>query len=232
MAILTAATQRPVRWRRDLRVACFWAALALATVAVAREIIGHDALAVLALPAAFVAIRDLVRALGARTEGRLAERVARELNSALGPDYVVLTEYQPRDSAGVVPVVVVGPAGVFVVEPRAEDASFGCYRDGWHIIGAQGLHHLSESPSKRARVNAARVRSDISGGGHIRTAVGAFVLLERGRGEDCASSTVPVICGVDTLARELRSRAPKVEASPHRTRALTDALMRPLAVIA
>ena len=232
MAILTAATQRPVRWRRDLRVACFWAALALATIAVANEVIGRTALAALALPAALMAVRDLVRALGARTEGRIAELVARQLNNALGPDYAVLTEYQPRDRAGVVPLVVVGPAGVFVIEPRAEDASFGCYQDGWHIVGAQGLHHLSESPSRRARENAGRVRSDISGGGHIRTTVEAFVLLQRGRGDDCASSTVPVICGVEALTREIMSRAPKVEASAHRTRALTDALTRPLAVIA
>ena len=104
------------------------------------------------------------------------------------------------------------------------------YNDGWHRIAPQGLHHLADSPSRRARENAARVRSDISGGGHIRTSVDAFVLIERGTGDDCASSTVPVVCGVDALAARLRSRTPRVEVSARQVQAVADALTRPLAV--
>ena len=99
-----------------------------------------------------------------------------------------------------------------------------------HRIAPQGLHHLAESPSRRARENAARVRSDISGGGHIRTSVDAYVLIERGTGDDCASSTVPVVCGVDALAARLRSRTPRMEVSARQVQAVADALTRPLAV--
>ncbi len=111
-----------------------------------------------------------------------------------------------------------------------EDAAFSCYNDGWHRVEAQGLHHLAYSPSRTARDNAARVRSDISGGGHLRVVVDAYVLVERGSGEDCASSTVPVICGIDALADRLRSRAPRSVASAQLVQAVADALTHPLAV--
>jgi len=229
MTILASRTTRPVRWRRHLRAACFWLALALGTAAVAKELAG-PLFFVLMIPPIVLAAREGARALGARAGGRLAERVAEKLMTALGPEYVVLTEYAPRDGAEIVPVVVVGPSGIFAIEPLGEDAKFGCYRDGWHRIEPQGLHHLAISPSARARAHAARVRSDISGGGHIRTLVDAYVLLERGTGDDCASSTVPVVCGVETLARQIRSRSPRWVASAHQVHAVADALIHPLAV--
>lgn len=228
MTILASRATRPVRWRRHLRAACFWLALALGTAAVATEL--ASLFYVLMLPPIVLAFRECARALGARTGGRLAERVAEKLMTALGPEYVVLTEYAPRDGADVVPVVVVGPSGIFAIEPLGEDAKFGCYRDGWHRIEPQGLHHLAISPSARARAHATRVRSDISGGGHIRTLVDAYVLLERGTGDDCATSTVPVVCGVETLAQQILSRSPRWVASAPQVHAVADALIHPLAV--
>lgn len=230
MAMLTERPARPVRWRRDLRAACFWAALALGGVAVAKELALSDLVVALAAAPAVVGLRDAVRALGSRRAGKLAERVASRLRSALGADFVVLTEYAPRDGSAVVPLVVVGPPGIFVVEPNDEDATFGCYRDGWHRLEAQGVRHLADSPSRRARDGAARVRTDISSGGHIRAKVDAFVLLERGRGDGCASSPVPVVCGTDALARALLALAPRREASARYTRAVAEALTQPLTV--
>lgn len=232
MAILASRATRPVRWRRHLRAACFWLALALGTSAVATELAGplFYLLALLALPPLALAIREGIRAMGARESGKLAERVGDKLTTALGPEYVVLTEYAPRDGGAVVPVIVVGPSGISAIESLGEDAKYGCYNDGWHRVGAQGLHRLADSPSRRARENAARVRTDISGGGHIRTKVDAYVLIERGTGDDCASSTVPVVCGIDALAERLRSRAPRSEASARQVQAVADALTRPVAV--
>ena len=229
MAILASRTSRPVRWRRHLRAACFWLALALGTSAVSKELAG-PLFYLLAIPPLALAIREAIRALGARSSGIVAERVTDKLSAALGPEYVVLTEYAPRAGTGVVPVIVVGPSGISAIEPLGEDATFGCYNDGWHRVEAQGLHHLAYSPSRTARDNAARVRSDISGGGHLRVLVDAYVLLEHGNGDDCASSTVPVICGIDALADRLRSRAPRSEASAHQVQAVADALIHPLAV--
>jgi hypothetical protein len=230
VAILASRATRPVRWRRDLRAACFWLALALGTSTIAKEVAG-PLFYLLALPPLVLAIRAGIRAMGSRESGRLAERVGDRLTSALGPEYVVLTEYPPRDGGAVVPLIVIGPSGISAIEPLGLDAKYGCYNDGWHRVEAQGLQHLVDSPSRRARENAARVRSDISGGGHIRTKVDAFVLIERGTGDDCASSTVPVICGVDELADHLlRSRAPRSEATARQVQAVADALTRPLAV--
>jgi hypothetical protein len=229
VAILASRATRPVRWRRHLRAACFWLALALGTSAMAKEFAGQ-LVYLLALPPLALAIRECIRAMGARESGRLAERVADKLTNALGPEYVVLTEYAPRVGTGVVPVIVVGPSGISAIETLGDGAAYGCYSDGWHRIEAQGLHHLPDSPSRRARENAARVRSDISGGGHIRTIVDAYVLIERGTGADCASSTVPVVCGIEALAERLRSRTPRSAVSPRQVQAVTDALTRPLAV--
>ena len=229
MAILASRATRPVRWRRHLRAACFWLALALGAAAVAKEIAG-PLFYLLVLPPLALALREYGRAMGAREGGRLAERVSDTLSSALGPEYVVLTEYAPRDGAAVVPLVVVGPSGIATIEPLGENTMYGCYNDGWHRVEAQGLHHLAYSPSRTARDNAARVRSDISGGGHLRVLVDAYVLIEQGNGDDCASSTVPVVCGIDALADRLRSRAPRSTASAHQVQAVADALIHPLAV--
>jgi len=229
VAILASRTSRPVRWRRNLRAACFWLALALGTSAVSKELAG-PLFYLLAIPPFALAIREAVRALGARSSGIVAERVTDKLSAALGPEYVVLTEYPPRDGGPVVPIIVVGPSGISAIEPLGEDAKYGCYNDGWHRVDPQGLHHLADSPSRRAREDATRVRTDISGGGHIRTKVDAYVLIERGVGDDCASSTVPVVCGVEALAERLRSRAPRSEASARHVQAVADALTRPLAV--
>jgi hypothetical protein len=229
VAILASRATRPVRWRRNLRAACFWFALALGASAVAKEIAG-PLFYLLAIPPLALAIREGVRAMATREDGKLAERVADKLTSALGPEYVVLTEYPPRDGGAVVPVIVVGPSGISAIEPLGEDVKYGCYNDGWHRVTVQGMDHLADSPSRRARQNAARVRSDISGGGHIRTKVQPFVFIERGTGDDCASSTVPVVCGLDELAERLRSSAPRSEASARLVQAVADALTHPLAV--
>ena len=229
MAILASRTTRPVRWRRNLRAACFWLALALGTSAIAKELAG-PLFYLLAVPPLALAIREGIRALATRDSGIVAERISDKLTTALGPEYVVLTEYPPRDGGAVVPIIVVGPSGISAIEPLGAVAKYGCYNDGWHRVDPQGLHHLADSPSRSARQDAARVRSDISGGGHIRTKVDAYVLIERGVGDDCASSPVPVICGIDALADRLRSHAPRSEASARQVQAVADALTRPLAV--
>lgn len=229
MALLASRAKRPVRWRRHLRAACFWLALALGAAAVAKEIAG-PLFYLLMLPPLVLALREYGRAMGARESGRLAEHVNDRLSTALGPEYVVLTEYAPRDATAVVPLIVVGPSGIATIEPLGESAVYGCYNDGWHRVEAQGLHHLPYSPSRRARENAARVRSDISGGGHLRVSVEPFVLIVRGTGDDCASSTVPVVCGVDALAERLLARAPRMESSARMVQAVADALTHPLAV--
>src|SRR4030081_2103512 len=95
VAILASRATRPVRWRRNLRAACFWLALALGTAAVANELAGVFA-AVLRRPPLLLAVRESLRALGARSGGQLAERVADRLTTELGPAFVVLTEYAPR----------------------------------------------------------------------------------------------------------------------------------------
>ena len=229
VAILASRATRPVRWRRHLRAACFWLALAFGTAAIAREI-ALALLYLLTLPPIALGIREAVRAIGAREGGKVAERVSDELQTLLGPEFLVLAEYAPRDGGAVVPLVVVGPSGIFTIEPLGDDAAYGCYQDGWHRIEATGLHHLADSPSRRARDDAGRVRSDISGGGHIRTKVEACVLIERGAGDDCASSTVPVVCGTTALAERLRSRSPRAGVSPREVQAMADALIHPLAV--
>ena len=160
---------------------------------------------------------------------RLAERGAAYLGERLSADYVVLARYAPRDvSSDAVPLVVLGPHGVLVVELRDEEGALVCYQDHWYRRTAPGVSHpLSDSPSKRAHANAARVKSDLSSGGFIYTSVESVVVLTRGRPDDVGSSCVPVIAGMDGLVRHLETHTRR-ESSMEHTQALVGALSGPI----
>src|SRR5438552_4033564 len=70
VAILASRATRPVRWRRHLRAACFWLAVALGTAAVAKELLGPF-IYVLMLPPLGFGLRELDGA------GRLRHRCPR-----------------------------------------------------------------------------------------------------------------------------------------------------------
>jgi hypothetical protein len=160
---------------------------------------------------------------------RLAERVAAYLGERLSADYVVMARYAPRDtSSDVVPLVVVGPHGVLVVEVRDEEGALVCYQDHWYRRTGPGVSQpLSDSPSKRAHANAARVKGDLSSGGFIYTPVEGVVVLTRGQPDDVGSSCVPVIAGMDGLVRHLETHT-RHDSSPEHTRELVGALSGPI----
>src|SRR2546421_121498 len=73
VAILASRATRPVRWRRHLRAACFWLALALRAAAVAKEIAG-PLFYLPGLPPLALALRQYGPALGARECRARADR--------------------------------------------------------------------------------------------------------------------------------------------------------------
>jgi hypothetical protein len=166
---------------------------------------------------------------GHGTRLRLAEQVAVHLGERLSDDYVVMARYSPRDmSSDVVPLVIVGPHGVLVVEPRDDEGALVCYQDHWYRRTGPGISHpLSDSPSNRAHANAARVKSDLASGGFIYTPVAAVVLLTRGQADDVGSSCVPVVAGTDALVRHLETHTQR-DGSSDRTQALVGALSGPI----
>ena len=174
-------------------------------------------------------LRSAFTALADRPRTRLAERVAAYLGERLSTDFVVLTRYAPRDvSSDVVPLVVLGPHGVLAVEPRDEEGALVCYQDHWYRRTGPGVSHpLSDSPSKRARANAARVKSDLASGGFIYTPVDGVVVLTRGQPDDVGSSCVPVLAGMDALVRHLESHSQR-DSSVEHTRELVGALSSPI----
>ena len=175
-------------------------------------------------------LRTALAALaGHGPRARLAERGAAYLGERLPDDYVVLARYAPRDvSSDLVPLVVLGPHGVLVVELRDEEGALVCYQDHWYRRTSAGMSHpLSDSPSKRAHANAARVKSDLSSGGFIYTTVESVVVLTRGQPDDVGSSCVPVITGLDGLVRHLETHTRRDSSAEH-TRALVRALSGPI----
>ena len=174
-------------------------------------------------------LRSAFTTLADRPRARLAERLAAYLGERLSTDFVVMARYAPRDvSSDIVPLVVLGPHGVLVVEPRDEEGALVCYQDHWYRRTSPGVSHpLSDSPSKRARSNAARVKGDLASGGFIYTPVESVVVLTRGQPDDVGSSCVPVIAGIDALVRHLEEH-PLRDASLERTRALAGALSAPI----
>lgn len=230
---MDTAPARMPRWRRHLRAACFWASLAGFTIVLAHELAADVAAAVLAMPATVFALREAIRMFRLRRAHTRAARTAAALRAALPDGFVVLAGYEPRDGvdrdAG---IVVVGPTGVHVIEPREATGGLACHQDAWYRTDPRGvLRRIGASPSQDARENAARVRSDISSGGYIRMPVDGAVLVTGGTVTGAASASVPILEGIAAavafLERPLRSSSTDERVPAERTRALVDALLGP-----
>jgi len=225
---------------RHLRLGLLWTTLGLGAAAIAREIdvaslaapygsaIALAAMLIaIALPLALVlaGLRDLVLTARALFRARAAEGLAHVLRAKLSDEYVVIPRYRPRDDGDdEVGLVVVGPPGIVVIEARADRGELVCYQDHWFRGTGGHTHRIDDSPSKRARWNATRVRNDVAIGGFIRTPVDAIVVFTVGRVSEASSSSVPVMEGVDQVLAYLHRAEPRTEASPQRRRALTQAL--------
>lgn len=237
------------RWRRTLRSGLFWTALGLgaATLSyacdpvVAAQSLGFDRpqtmvfFALVPIPALALGIRSLALALRLRAASDVADRAAEYLEEHLSEGFVVVSHYGPRDGGDDdVPLVIVGPPGLLVVQPRECEGELACYQDNWYRTCGSGVGQRLRgvSVSKLARWNAWRVRRDLATGGFLRTPVEACVVVMGARVGDVASSSVPVHEGLDALVSHLETRA-ELQCSPTRTRALADALVGParLAVV-
>ena len=119
--------------------------------------------------------------------------------------YVVVPHYGPRDGADdEVPMVVIGPPGVVVIEPRDEGGEVLCYDDHWYRKQKYGVGRRfhGQSPSQRARWNASRVRGDISVD-PARTSVEGVVVFTSAHIGDGSSSSVPAVEGLPAIVDRL-----------------------------
>jgi hypothetical protein len=105
-------------------------------------------------------------------------------------------------------MVVIGPPGVVVIEPRDEAGEVSCHDDHWYRKRKYGVgrRFVGPSPSRRARWNAARVRGDISVD-PARTPVEAVVVFTAAHIADVSSSSVPAVEGLPAIVDRLL-RAP------------------------
>jgi hypothetical protein len=166
------------RWRRTLRGGLFWSALGLGaatisyslTLDIARSL-GFERrfaelfFALIPIPPLALGVHGLALSLRLRAASALADRTAAYLADHLPEGYVVVPHYGPRDGAeDEVPMVVIGPPGVVVIEPRDEGGEVLCHDDLWYRKQKYGVGRRvqGQSPSQRARWNASRVRGDIS----------------------------------------------------------------------
>lgn len=207
------------RWRRTLRAGLFWTALGLGTatisyalsVDIAARSLGFDRrfadlfFALIPIPPLALGVHGLALALRLRTASALADRTAAYLTDHLPEGYVVVPHYGPRDGADEeVPMVVIGPPGVVVIEPRDEAGEVLCYDDHWYRKQKYGVGRRfhGQSPSQRARWNAARVRGDISVD-LARIPVDAVVVFTSAHIADVSSSCVPVLEGLPAIVDRL-----------------------------
>jgi nuclease-like protein len=207
------------RWRRTLRAGLFWTALGLGTatisyalsVDIAARSLGFDRrlaelfFGLLPIPPLALGVHGLALALRLRTASALADRMAAYLSDHLPEGYVVVTHYGPRDGADEeVPMVVIGPPGVIVIEPRDEAGEVSCCEDQWYRKQKYGVGRRihGQSPSQRARWNAARVRGDISAE-TAPTSVDAVVVFTSARIADVSSSSVPALEGLQAIVDRL-----------------------------
>ena len=210
------------RWRRTLRAGLFWTALGLGTATIsyalslemAAESLGFDRrfaelfLALIPIPPLALGAHGLALALRLRAASALADRTAAYLCDHLPEGYVVVPHYAPRDGAeDEVPMVVIGPPGVVVIEPRDEAGEVLCFEDQWYRKQKYGVGRRfhGASPSLRARWNAARVRGDLSVE-PTRTPVEAVVVFLSAHIADVSSSSVPAFEGLPAIVDRLVRR--------------------------
>lgn len=211
------------QWRRTLRAGLFWTALGLgaATISYALSLdmaarsLGFERryaelfFALLPIPPLALGVHGLALALRLRAASALADRAAAYLSEHLPDGYVVVPHYAPRDGADEeVPMIVIGPPGVLVIEPRDEAGEVLCDDDNWYRKQKYGIGRRfgGPSPSQRARWNAARVRDDISVD-PTRTRVEGVVVFTRAHIADVSRSSVAALEGLPAIVDRLM-RAP------------------------
>jgi len=204
---------------RTLRAGLFWTALGLGattisyalTLAVAARSPGFDRrfaelfFAPSPVPPLALGIHGLALALRLRATSALADRTAAYLSDHLPEGYVVVPHYLPRDGADEeVPMVVIGPPGVVVIEPRDEGGEVLCYEDNWYRRQKHGVarRFQGQSPSVRARWNALRVRGDIAVD-PARTPVEAVVVFTGAHIAEVTRSSVPAVEGLPAIVDRL-----------------------------
>jgi hypothetical protein len=206
------------RWRRTLRAGLFWTALGLGaatisyalTLDMAARSLGFERrftelfLALIPIPPLALGVHGLALALRLRTASALADRMAAYLSDHLPEGYVVVPHYGPRDGADdEVPMVVIGPPGVVVIEPRGEGGEVLCFEDHWYRKQKYGVgrRFQGQSPSQRARWNASRVRGDISV--DPCTPVEAVVVFTSAHIAEVSSSSVLALEGLQAIVDRL-----------------------------
>jgi hypothetical protein len=232
------------RWRRTLRSGLFWTALGLGAASisyalnmdVAARSLGFDRtlasvfLALVPVPALALGVHGLALSLRLRAASLLADSTAEYLSEHLPDGFVVVPHYGPRDGGeDEVAMVVIGPPGVVVVEPHDEQGEVLCHQDHWYRRQkfGSGRRLSGMSPSRRARWNAARVRSDMASGGLVRTPVEPFVVFTNASLGDISSSSVPALAGMDAMVARLVSGV-RTDAGAARMRAPADTLAEPV----
>jgi hypothetical protein len=207
------------RWRRTLRAGLFWTTLGLGaatisyalTLDMAARSLGFERrfgdlfFALIPIPPLALGVHGLALALRLRAASALADRTAAYLSDHLPEGYVVIPHYGPRDGADdEVPMVVIGPPGVVVIEPRDEGGEVVCYEDHWYRKQkyGRGRRFQGQSPSHRARWNASRVRGDISVD-PARTPVEGVVVFTSAHIAETSSSSVLALEGLPAVVDRL-----------------------------
>jgi hypothetical protein len=229
------------RWRRALRAGLFWTALGLGAASIsyacdadlAARSLGFDRavsalfFALVPIPALALGVRGLALSLRLQDAARLADGVRSYLSEHLPDGFVVVAHYHPHDGADdEIPLLVIGPDAVTVVQPRADEGVVRCYEDHWYRERAYGVGRRvpGTSVSQIARWNASRVRQDLASGGFTRTRVEPLVLFTRARLGDVSSSSVPAVAGLDGAIAQL-CRTASLGSQTDRARAVASALV-------
>ena len=212
------------RWRRTLRAGLFWTALGLGAASIsyacdadlAARSLGFDRavsvlfFALVPIPALALGVHGLALALRLRDAAGLADAARSYLADHLPDGFVVVAHYRPHDGGDdEIPLLVIGPDGVTVVQPRGDEGVIRCYEDHWYRERAYGVGRRipGASVSQVARWNASRVRHDLATEGFARTRVQPLVMFTRARLGDVSSSTVPAVAGLDGVIAHLARTA-------------------------
>lgn len=172
----------------------------------------------------------LVRALPKLARDGRLRLFSAQVRDALPEEFAVISSYVPRDAGdGAIDMIIVGPTGVFAVEVCESAGTLACYDDIWYRKHTASAWRVDASPSRAARRNAERLRSDVRSGGFVRTTVEPLVVLVYGHTVEINGCSAAIAEGVDGLVRQVRhwNRAPL---SDQRARAIARTLSGTLGI--
>jgi hypothetical protein len=148
------------------------------------------------------------RSLSWQTELDAQDRVIETFDRVLGNEFALLREVRLRGLDTPIPMVLVGPSGVFVLYASGAKGTYRARGDAWLVLDSSGnMHAAHPNLPNRARLYAEAVRNFLLQSGFTVSEADPILLFSRPEAivENIKSPIRIVMCdGIESYANSLR----------------------------